>query len=102
MTTDPDSEEAAKQLERVRRYQDILNDFGRIASETKQLDQLLHAACVQAARGIGIKQIKVMRYRPAEGDLLIVAGFGWKPWVVGKTALDNDVAFPSERGSGYF
>ncbi|MBW3709912.1 hypothetical protein DTB58_40155, partial [Streptomyces griseus] len=38
-----------------------------------------------------IKHVKVLCYRPDHGDLLIVAGVGWKPGVVGHTtfALDN-------------
>ncbi|HYH22655.1 MAG TPA: GAF domain-containing protein [Azospirillum sp.] len=92
MTKKPDDAPTAAQLERVRRYQEILNDFGRAVLETKQLNQLLHLACVQSARGIGIKHTKVMRYRPAKGDLLVEAGVGWKPGVVGHTRLGTDVA----------
>jgi two-component system, sensor histidine kinase PdtaS len=92
MTGKTESSEANSPLERLRRYQEILNDFGRVASETKLLEQLLHAACVQAARGIGIRHTKVMRYRPNLGDLLVEAGVGWKPGVVGQTTLGTDVA----------
>ncbi|AWK85303.1 sensor histidine kinase [Azospirillum thermophilum] len=97
MTEDADSPDMDRQLERIRCYQRILNDFGRIASETKRLGQLLHIACVQSARGIGIGHTKVMRYRPTMGDLLIEAGVGWKPGVVGQTKLAIDVASPPGR-----
>lgn len=79
-------------LERIRRCQEILNDFVRAASEIRQLRPLLQVACVQAARGIGIKHTKVMRYRPAKGDLLVEAGIGWKPGMVGRTTLGTDIA----------
>ncbi|CAO3432100.1 hypothetical protein [Azospirillum doebereinerae] len=79
-------------LERIRLCQEILNDFARAASETRQLRPLLQVACVQAARGIGIAHTKVMRYRPAKGDLLVEAGVGWKPGMVGRTTLGTDIA----------
>ncbi|NUB25637.1 GAF domain-containing protein [Azospirillum brasilense] len=97
MATTSEDHQAASQLERVRRYQVILNDFGRAASETKLLGQLLHLACVQAARGIGIKHTKVLRYRPSKGDLLVDAGVGWKPGVVGQTTFGTDIASPPGR-----
>jgi two-component system, sensor histidine kinase PdtaS len=92
-----DDAQTAKQLERVRRYQEILNDFGSAASDTRQLKQLIQVACVQAARGIGIKHTKVLRYRPGAGDLLIEAGVGWNPGVVGHTKLGIDISSPPGR-----
>lgn len=97
MATNSDIPEGASQLARVRRYQVILNDFGRAASESKLLGALLHVACVQAARGIGIGHTKVMRYRPTKGDLLVEAGVGWKPGVVGHTTLGTDIASVAGR-----
>jgi len=38
-----------------------------------------------------------MRYRPTMGDLLIEAGIGWKPGVVGHTKLGADIASPAGR-----
>lgn len=93
----PPPAQEPSQLDRLRRYQEILNDFGRAASETRQFDQLLHLACVQAARGIDIRHTKAMRYRPTMGDLLVEAGVGWKPGVVGQTTLGIDVASPPGR-----
>ena len=91
-TSDPD-----ERLVRTRRYGEILTDFGRMAPEASDVDRLLQLACVQAARGIGIGHSKVLRYRPESGDLLIVAGVGWKPGVVGDTSLGADVASPPGR-----
>jgi two-component sensor histidine kinase/putative methionine-R-sulfoxide reductase with GAF domain len=83
--------------ERPWRYLGILSDFSRIAAESADLDRLLQLACVQAARGIGIDHTKVMRYRAQEGDLLVEAGVGWKPGVVGQVTLGTDVASPPGR-----
>jgi len=79
-------------MARVRRYQAILTDFGRMAPQASDIDRILQLACVQAARGIGIAHSKIMRYRPELGDLLIVAGVGWKPGVVGHVSLGTDLA----------
>ncbi|MGI4801514.1 MAG: sensor histidine kinase, partial [Janthinobacterium lividum] len=79
-------------LARTRRYAEILTDFAHVAPDTSDTDHLLQLTCVQAARGIGISHSKVLRYRPEAGDLLMVAGVGWKPGVVGSTSLGTDVA----------
>ena len=81
-----------QQLARSRRYGEILTDFSRMAPEAGNIERLLHLACVQAARGIGIGHSKILRYRPEAGDLLMVAGIGWKPGVVGHTTLGTDLA----------
>ncbi len=81
-----------QQLARMRRYGEILTDFARMAPDASDVDRLLQLACVQAARGIGISHSKVLRHRPEAGDLLMVAGVGWKPGVVGHTSLGTDVA----------
>ncbi len=46
---------------------------------------------MQVARGIGISHTKVMRYRPEAGDLLIVAGVGWRPGVIGTISVGTDL-----------
>jgi len=85
---------AEEQLARLRRYGEILSDFGRMTSESTEVDRLLQLACVQAARGIGIRHTKVLRYRPEAGDLLVVAGVGWGPGVIGHSSLGTDLASP--------
>ena len=81
-----------EQLARLRRYGEILSDFGRMVAEVTEQEGLWQLACVQAARGIGIRHSKLLRYRPEMGDLLIVAGMGWKPGVVGHVSLGTDLA----------
>lgn len=49
------------------------------------------------ARGVGIRHTKILRYRPAIGDLLVEAGVGWKPGVVGQVTLAADIAEPPGR-----
>ena len=93
MPTDP-RPSAEEQLARLRRYGEILADFGRMASESTDGGRLIQLACVQAARGIGINHTKVLRHRPETGDLLIAAGVGWRPGVVGQVSLGTDLASP--------
>ena len=54
-------------------------------------------ACAQISRVTHIKHTKVLRYRPRNGDLLIIAGVGWKPGVVGTATLPMDAASPPGR-----
>lgn len=76
----------------IRRYQETLVHFGGMAPQAIDLDQLLQLAAVEAARATGVGRAKVMRYRAEQGDLLVVAGVGWRPGVVGETRLGTDVA----------
>lgn len=85
---------AEDQLARLRRYGEILSDFGRMISELIEVERLVQLACLQAARGIGIRHTKVLRYRPEAGDLLVVAGVGWGPGVIGHASLGIDLASP--------
>lgn len=61
-----------------------------MATESSDVPALLQLTAVQAARGIGIKHTKVMRYRPDAGDLLVVAGLGWRSGVVGNATFGTD------------
>ena len=81
-------------LERLRRYAGILSDFTRLAPDATDADALFHLACTGAGRGTGIRHVKAMRHRPDQGDLLVVAGFGWRPGVVGHATLGTDIASP--------
>jgi two-component sensor histidine kinase len=82
---------------RLRAYQAILRDFSQIAVDSTDVPRLLQLACLQAARGIDIGHTKVLRHRPEQGDLLIVAGVGWRPGVVGQVSLGSDIASPPGR-----
>jgi hypothetical protein len=60
-------------LARVLEYQRALAAFSRLASEALPPERLMHHACVQVSRVTHIKRTKVLRYRPNNGDLLVVA-----------------------------
>jgi transcriptional regulator with GAF, ATPase, and Fis domain len=44
-----------------------------------------------------VQHAKVLRYRSAEDDLLVLAGVGWKPNVVGQALLPSDMRSPPGR-----
>jgi two-component sensor histidine kinase len=84
-------------LARISEYQHALAAFSRIASEGLPPDRMMQHACAQISRVTHIKHTKVLRYRPDKGDVLVVAGVGWKPGVVGTATLSVDTASPAGR-----
>jgi two-component sensor histidine kinase len=85
------------ELKRLQEYQRALAAFSRVASEVLTTDRLLHYAAAQVSRVTHIRHVKVLSYRPDKGDLLIVAGVGWKPGVVGNATFSLDNASPPGR-----
>jgi two-component sensor histidine kinase/putative methionine-R-sulfoxide reductase with GAF domain len=71
-------------------YQRALATFTRIVSEADSEPRLLQNAVAQVARITDIRHVKLLRYRPDQGDLLIEAGVGWKPGVVGHVSFGAD------------
>jgi two-component sensor histidine kinase/putative methionine-R-sulfoxide reductase with GAF domain len=84
-------------LTRLRDYRRTLEAFSRIGAEALPPERLLHHVVAQVARVTHIERTKVMRYRPENGDLLIEAGIGWKPGVVGRVTLGVDYRSPAGR-----
>jgi len=71
-------------------YQQSLATFTRILCEAATAPRLLQNAVAQVARVTDIKHVKALRYRPDQGDLLIEAGVGWRPGVVGHVSFGVD------------
>jgi two-component sensor histidine kinase len=71
-------------------YQQSLATFTRILCEADNAPRLLQNSVAQIARITGIKHVKALRYRPDRGDLLIEAGVGWRPGVVGHVSFGAD------------
>jgi two-component sensor histidine kinase len=78
-------------LEAVRMHMRIMVDLGRLAGNSTDLQTFLQQAVLQVARAVGIHHVKILRYRPEAADLLVVAGTGWKPGVVGTATLSADL-----------
>jgi two-component sensor histidine kinase len=55
----------------------------------------MHHVAAQVSRVTRIERTKVMRYRADKGDLLVEAGVGWNPGVVGHATLAVDHRSPA-------
>lgn len=93
----PDGPDAVQEAKRLRLHLRILRDFGRIALEDLETAALLQRSVAQAARATGVRHTKIMRYRTEQGDLLMEAGVGWRPGLVGKARFGIDAASPPGR-----
>lgn len=81
-------------LQRIRQ-QEMLAELGVTALEGVSLDVLLMEAARITARGLRADFCKVMEYLPAENRLLIRAGVGWKPGIVGIAKIGADTESPA-------
>src|ERR687889_178601 len=61
------------------------------------LDALLAEAAAHAAAALRVERAKVLQHRPGTDDLLVRAGVGWDPGVVGRAALPAGAASPPGR-----
>jgi two-component sensor histidine kinase len=90
-------ESLEQKLSRVREYQRVLEGLSRMGPGVISPDGLMHHVAAQVAQVTHIEHTKVMRHRPEKGDLLIEAGVGWKPGVVGNATLAIDYRSPAGR-----
>lgn len=83
--------------EKLRSHLRIIVDVGLLASQSLSLDAFLDHVVSQVALALEVSNTKIMRYRPAEGDLLLTNGVGWREGVVGKVTFGIDLASPPGR-----
>ncbi len=79
------------------RQQAALASFGGFALRHGDLMAVLSEAARVCAESMDVPYSKVCRYRAAENDLLVEAGFGWKPGVVGNVVSRADPSSPQGR-----
>ena len=77
------------------RQQEILSELGVAALGRIPLQELLDTAVRMAAEGLEAELCKVLEYIPAENRLLLRAGIGWDPGLVGVASVGADLASPS-------
>ncbi|MEJ0015187.1 MAG: histidine kinase dimerization/phosphoacceptor domain -containing protein [Acetobacteraceae bacterium] len=92
MITEPD-----RTVEKLLRQQAALAGFGSFAFKETDLLAILMEAARVCASCLGVAYCKVCRYRPAENDLLVVAGCGWDCGVVGQVVSRADETSPQGR-----
>jgi len=61
----------------------VLAEFGAFALKADSLQDILQEACRLVGRGLRVDLAKVMELQPDGGTLLVRAGVGWKPGIVG-------------------
>jgi len=87
----------AAQVRKLLRQQSALASFGGFALRQNDLMDVLTEAARVCADGLSVPFSKVCRYRAAENDLLIEAGFGWHEGVVGHVVSRADESSPQGR-----
>ena len=70
--------------------QRILARFGEFALQSSDLQEVLHEACVLVGKALGTDLSKVLEVQPDGQSLLVRAGVGWRPGIVGETTLEMD------------
>jgi PAS domain S-box-containing protein len=77
------------------RQQSVLTQFGRRALEASGCDQLFTDAVRTCAEGMRAAFCKLLEYLPESDGLLVRAGVGWHPGVVGHETLPLDPETPA-------
>lgn len=86
-----------RDVPRLLRQQAALASFGSFAFREPVLSKILAEAARVCAEGLGVPFCKICRYREAENDLLIDAGFGWHAGVIGLVVSQADETSPQGR-----
>ncbi len=69
------------------RQQNVLAQFGERALKLNDLDEILHQACSLAREALGSDLAKVMELQDDGITLLVRAGVGWPPGIVGSVTV---------------
>jgi GAF domain-containing protein len=73
---------------RLLRQQTALAKFGEFTLRSSDLDQILTEACRLVGSALGTDLAKVVALQPDGHTLLVIAGVGWKPGVVGHATIE--------------
>lgn len=77
------------------RQQEILSELGVLSLQHTPFEALLDHTAQLVAEGLQADYSKVMQYLPNEKRLLVRAGVGWPPGVVGKASVGADLSSPA-------
>jgi PAS domain S-box-containing protein len=69
------------------RRQRVLANFGEFALRSESLDEVLMEACRLVGEALGTERAKVLEIERGDETLLVRAGVGWHPDIVGKLRL---------------
>lgn len=82
-------------LEQRIRQQEIMSELGVLGLQGATLKTMLAETVRLAAEGLRVQFCKISRYIPDEGLLLVEAGVGWQPGIVGVAKIGADLASPA-------
>lgn len=85
--------------EKLLRQQAALADFGSFAFGETDLQKILTEAARICAESLNLPFAKICRYRTAQNDLLVDAGYGWHDGVIGYVVSPADES--STQGRAY-
>lgn len=74
-------------LERLQQ-QTVLARFGEFALQSDDLDEILNRACQLIGEALGTDLAKVMELKKDGVTLLVRAGVGWRPGIVGEVTIE--------------
>ena len=77
------------------RQQEILSELGVTALQGATFEQLLNDTARLTSEGLKAEFCKVLEYLPASNKLLVRAGIGWDPGVIGVATVGADLASPA-------
>ncbi len=77
------------------RQQSVLADFGIEALRAREMNAMLQRAAEMVAGGMRSKFSKFLEYRQSDDRLLVRAGVGWGPGVVGSAEISSDNGSPA-------
>ncbi len=73
--------------EQIVKRQGVLADFGDFALRNEDLDAVLAEACRLVGEALGTDLAKVLEIDHGKGELLVRAGVGWRPGIVGRMRI---------------
>jgi two-component sensor histidine kinase len=77
------------------RQQELLAELGVLALHRTSFTGMLDHTARMTAEGLDAQYCKIMEYIPAEDRLLVRAGVGWEPGIVGSASVGADLASPA-------
>ncbi len=89
-----DNRFTGKEAERLLRQRAALADFGAEALASTDLDRVLTEGARLCAEGLDVPFCKVLEPRPGDDGLMVRAGVGWQPGVVGRAVVPADAGNP--------
>ncbi len=83
------AEEHGHQAQDLLHQQTTLARFGEFALKSSELNEILTEACRLVGEVLGTEFAKVMELSPDGKELLVRAGVGWQPGIVGRAKLQT-------------